>query len=124
MIYKDLDVFKRSFELAVQIHSLSLALPAEYKFELADQIRRASRSIPSNIAEGFARKKSKQDTINHLKDSLGSTDEMGFNIEFMWKVKLLSDERYKFFSEQYVVVGKELTNLIKSLTKSTRFPSN
>ena len=124
MTYKDLDVFKRSFELAIKIHKISLTLPKEYKLELADQIRRASRSIPSNIAEGFARKKSKKDTINYLKDSLGSTDEIAFNLEFMWKVELLSDEQYRSLSEQYVIIGKELTNLIKSLSKSTRFTSN
>ncbi len=124
MTYKDLDVFKRSSELAIQVHNLSLQLSVEYKFDLADQIRRASRSIPSNIAEGFGRRKSKSDTINHLKDSLGSNDEMMFNIEFMWTVKLIPAGRYKFFSEQYEIVGKELTNLIKSLTKSTRFTRN
>jgi len=124
MIYKDLDVFKRSFELAIKVHKISLSLPKEYKLELADQIRRASRSIPSNIAEGFARKKSKKDTINHLKDSLGSADEIAFNLEFMRKVELLSDEQYKFLSEQYAIVGKELTNLTKSIEKSTRFTSN
>jgi four helix bundle protein len=124
MTYKDLDVFKRSYELAIKVHELSLGLPKEYKFELADQIRRVSRSIPSNIAEGFARKKSKEDTINQLKDALGSCDEISFNIEFMMKVKLIPVERYKFFSEQYVIVGKELTNLIKSLSKSTRFTRN
>jgi len=124
MIYKDLDVFKISYELATAIHRISIALPKEYKYDLADQIRRASRSIPSNIAEGFGRKKSKEDTINHLKDSLGSTDEMAFNVEFMYKVELISKEQYKFLSEQYVIVGKELTNLIKSISKSTRFLRN
>jgi four helix bundle protein len=124
MIYKDLDVFKRSSDLAIKIHKISLSLPREFRYDLADQIRRASRSIPSNIAEGFARKKSKEDTVNHLKDSLGSTDEVAFNLEFMNNVQLIAPEQFKFLSEQYAIVGKQLTNLIKSISHSTRFPRN
>ena len=90
--YKDLDVYKRSYELSLEIHKLSLKLPREYKFELANQIRRASRSIPSNIVEGFGRNKSKKDIINYLKDSLGSNDEMLLDIKFMsWRKRLLKN---------------------------------
>ena len=91
--YKDLDVYKRSYKLAVEIHKFSLRLPREYKFELADQIRRASRSISSNIAEGIGRNKSKKDIINLLRDALGSNDEMLFNLEFMKDVDLLKKEK-------------------------------
>ena len=52
MSYRDLEVYQRSFRLALEIHKFSLTLSKELQFDLADQIRRASRSIPSNIAEG------------------------------------------------------------------------
>ena len=113
--YKELDVYKRSYTLAVRIHRLSLKLPREYKFELADQIRRASRSIPSNIAEGFGRGKSKKDTISHLRDSLGSNDEMPFNIEFMKDVNLIANETFHELFDEYTITGKQLTGLIRSL---------
>src|SRR3989344_9457403 len=113
--YKDLDVYKRSYNLAVKIHKLAAQLPREYKFDLADQMRRASRSIPSNIAEGFGRRKSKKDTINHLKDSLGSNDEMIFNMEFMKDTDILKLENVKQYLEEYTIVGKQLFRLIESL---------
>ena len=49
---------------------------------------------------------------------------MSFNIEFMEKVKLISAEEYRILSEQYVIVGKELTNLIKSIAKTKKFTRN
>ncbi|MDE2019078.1 MAG: four helix bundle protein [Patescibacteria group bacterium] len=58
MTYRDLDVYQRSYRLAVRIHNISLGLPREYRFDIADQIRRSPRSIPLNIAEGFGRCKS------------------------------------------------------------------
>lgn len=117
MIYQDLDVFKRSYGLAIRVHVISLKLPVEYKFELADQIRRASRSIPSNIAEGFGRAKSKRDTVNFLRDALGSNNEMLFNLKFMKDVELLSTSAFRELSIEYVIVGKELFNLIKKLNR-------
>jgi len=115
MTYRDLDVFQRSYKLAVKIHKFSLGLVKERQFDIADQIRRASRSIPSNIAEGFGRSKSKPDTINQLRTALGSNDEMLFNLEFMKDVDLLQIRDFQEFSDEYTIVGKELFGLIKKL---------
>ena len=112
--YKDLDVYKRAYKLAIEIHKFSLRLPREYKFELADQIRRASRSIPSNIAEGISRNKSKKDIVNLLRDAFGSNNEMLFNLEFMKDTDLLKKEKFDYFFDEYTICGKQLFNLIKS----------
>jgi len=74
MTYKDLDVYKRSYKLALRIYNFSFKLPKELQYDLGDQIRRASRSIPSNIAEGYSRNKSVKDKINFLNDALGSNE--------------------------------------------------
>ncbi len=115
MTYKDLDVYKRSFKLALEIHHFSLTLPKLLQFDLADQIRRASRSIPSNIAEGYARNKSNKDKINFLNDSLGSNDEMLFNLEFLYAAQLLDEKKFIKWVEEYTICGKQLHQLIKSL---------
>ena len=119
MTYRDLDVYKRSYKLAVRVHLISLQLPKEYRFDLADQIRRASRSIPSNIAEGYGRCKSKRDTVSQLRTALGSNDEILFNLEFMKDVNLISRDDFQELTDEYVIVGKELFRLIKSLTRLT-----
>lgn len=113
--YKDLDVYKKSYLLAIKMHDIASRLPHEYRFDLADQIRRASRSIPSNIAEGFTRSKSNKDTINFLKDSLGSNNEILFNIEFMRDVKMIDETLSRYLFDEYTVVGKQLFRLIESI---------
>ena len=113
--YKDLDVYKRAYDLAIKIHRLSSKFPKELQYDLGDQIRRASRSIPSNIAEGFGRNKSAKDKINFLNNSLGSNDEVIFNLEFIKDIDLITQEVYKSLFEEYTICGKQLFNLIKSI---------
>lgn len=78
--YKELDVYKRSFNAAVAIYKLSLGLPDYLQYDVVDDLRRAARSIPSNIAEGYGRNKSSADICNFLRTALGSNDEVLRNI--------------------------------------------
>ena len=117
MSYRDLEVYKRSFRLALEIHRFSLSLPKVLQFDLADQIRRASRSIPSNIAEGYSRNKSVKDKINFLNDSLGSNDEILFNLDFMYGVDLINEKQYLNWKDEFTICGKQLYQLIKSLNQ-------
>ena len=115
MTYKDLDVYKRSYDLALKIYRFSLKLPKELQYDLADQIRRASRSIPSNIAEGYSRNKSTKDKVNFLNDALGSNEEILFNLEFMKDTNLISGKYFQEFYQEYTICGKQLYKLINSL---------
>lgn len=119
MIYKELDVYKRAYKLALEIHKFSFTLPKELQFDLADQIRRASRSIPSNIAEGFSKQSSKKELISFLKISLGSNDEVLFNLDFLKDSQLISAEKYMYFFNEYTICGKQLNRLISSLSLGT-----
>ena len=56
--FEDLEVYQRSYQLALELHKLSLQFPKIEQYALADQIRRASKSVCANIAEGFARQRS------------------------------------------------------------------
>lgn len=115
-IYKDLDVYQRSFRCAISIYQMNSEFPKYLQYDITDDIRRAARSIPSNIAEGYGRNKSNKDIINFLKTTLGSCDEVLFNLEFIYKLNLIKEEKYKKAEEQYKIIGSELYNLIKSLT--------
>ena len=81
-------------------------------------MRRASRSIPSNIAEGYGRAKSHLDVRNFLKTSLGSNDEMLFNLEFCKDARLFTPGAVEKLIAEYEICGKQLTNLIKSIPTS------
>lgn len=115
--YKDLEVYKKSYRLALEIYKLSLTLPKELQYDIADDIRRASRSIPSNIAEGYSRKKSAKDISSYLKISLGSSNEVLFNLEFIKDLGLSSPTDYDYLTEEFIICSKQLNRLIASLTK-------
>jgi len=107
---------KARYKLALEIHQFSLKLPKALQYDLADQIRRASRSIPSNIAEGYSRNKSFKDKINFLNSAIGFNEEILFNLEFTRDANLISHKDFQEFYKEYVICGKQLTQLIKSLT--------
>lgn len=64
--YENLDVYNRSLDLVVEVHKLLNNFPSYEQYELCSQMRRASRSIPSNIAEGYGKKRSKKDFLSYL----------------------------------------------------------
>jgi len=101
----------------VAIYKFSLTLPKYLQYDIGDDIRRSARSVPSNIAEGFARNKSDRDKINFLKTSLGSNDEVLFNLEFILMLDLIEKDRYEKAKAEYKIIGSELVSLIKTLNK-------
>ena len=118
MKHEDLDVYKRTYKLALEIHEVSFTLATHLQRDLGDQMRRASRSIPSNIAEGCGRAKSGKDTINFLRTALGSNDEMIFNLKFCRDVNLIDVERVNKFLAAYEITGKQLNKLIQSISSN------
>ncbi len=77
MSFEDMDVFRRAYRVSLEIHRTSLAFPAVEQRALADQIRRAAKSICANLAEGYGRQKgSKPEFIRFIRMAIGSSDEM------------------------------------------------
>ena len=75
--FEDLEVFRRAYRLSLEVHRASLEFPRIEQFALADQVRRASKSICANVAEGFGRQQqSKPEFRRFLMMALGSADEM------------------------------------------------
>ena len=74
---EDLEVFRRAYRLSLEVHRMSLELPRIEQFVLADQVRRASKSICANLAEGFGRQRlSRPEFGRFLMMAIGSADEM------------------------------------------------
>ena len=74
---EDLDVFQRAYRLSLEVHKASLDFPRIEQWALADQVRRASKSICANLAEGFGRQQhSKPEFRRFLIMAIGSADEM------------------------------------------------
>ena len=114
--YRDLDIYKKAHKLAVEIHEMSLKLPKFELYEEGSQIRRSSKSIKSNIVEGFGRRRYKQEFIKFLTYSLASCDEIRDHLDNLYETKSLRDkERYDYFCEEYDHLGKMMSNFIKSV---------
>src|SRR6516225_11772659 len=75
--FEDLDVFRRAYRASLEVHRASLEFPRIEQWALADQIRRASKSICANLAEGFGRQQqSRPEFRRFLVMAIGSADEM------------------------------------------------
>jgi four helix bundle protein len=69
--FKDLIVCQKAYRLAMEIFKISMDFPKEEKYSLTDQIRRSSRSVTSNLAEAWAKKRYPKSFVSKLTDSLG-----------------------------------------------------
>ena len=75
--FEDLEVFRRAYRLSLEVHRASLEFPRIEQFALADQIRRASKSICANVAEGFGKQRqSRTEFHRFVVMAIGSADEM------------------------------------------------
>ena len=112
MSYKDLGVYQKSYQLALEIHKESLKFPSIEQFEMASQLRRSSKSIPANIAEGMGKGMSSKDIQRFLRISLGSTDETKTWLMFSKDLGYIDELSCKGYITRYEEVGKMLWGLI------------
>lgn len=111
--YEDLEVYRRAFALQKPIHDLVRRFPDYEKYDLASQMRRASKSVASNIVEGYARQRSARELCSFLAISVGSANEMEGHLKTAHVLEYLDDSELKTFSGEYQIVGKQLTRLIQ-----------
>lgn len=88
--YQDLDVWKKSMDVAQEIYGASRVFPAEEKFGLTSQLRRAAVSVPSNIAEGHSRKHTGE-FKQFLYIAIGSVSEL--------ETQLILSERFGYIDK-------------------------
>jgi len=112
--YKDLKVWQRSYNLCLDIYKITKGFPQEEKYGLISQIRRASVSVPSNIAEGYGRKTT-PDYIRSLYIAYGSTCELETQILLGGDLDYIKVEQAKKLQNDIGEVERMLKALIKSL---------
>ena len=112
--HKDLDVWRKSVELVVEIYRVTEAFPKKEIYGITNQIRRASVSIPSNIAEGAGRK-GNVEFSRFLYFSLGSLSEVETQLIISKKLKYLQKNDFDILNKELTEIRKMLLGLIKSL---------
>jgi four helix bundle protein len=114
--HKKLDAWKLSMDLVIDVYKTTNKFPTEERYGLSDQIRRATVSIPSNIAEGAARQ-TKKEFANYLHMAQGSLSELDTQMELAKRLGYLDEETFVFIDERMDRIDKMITGLIRHLSK-------
>ena len=114
--YRDLRVWQVGMDLVEQIYRATQGFPSHEIYGLTSQIRRASVSIPSNIAEGHAREHT-QEYLHHLSMAQASLAELETQIEIAKRLKYISDTQANPLFEQTKLLGRQLYSLRNALLK-------
>ncbi len=108
--YKELKVWQKAVDLAVEIYKITEKLPRIEKFGLVSQMNRAAVSIPSNIAEGAGRNSTK-DFNNFLSIALGSSFELDTQVIIAYQLEYISEQNFENIDNEL----KHLQNMISKL---------
>ena len=111
--FRDLEVYQRSYKLALEIHKVSEGWPHEGRHGIVDQLRGAAWSVPANIAEGYGRKTFEKDFRRILVTALGSVSEASVFIDAAHDLGWLDIVQHQEWQEGYTILGKQLNVLIK-----------
>ena len=113
--FEDLEVFQRAYRVSLEVHKASLGFPAMEQYALGDQLRRASKSICANIAEGFGKQqRSKAEFRRYLLMALGSADEMRVWIRYCLDLGYIEEAAWAQWRDEYLEIAKMLQGLLKS----------
>jgi four helix bundle protein len=112
--YRDLDIYTESKRLAIEVHKMSLSLPKLELYEEGSQVRRSSKSITSNIVEGYGRRRWKADYIKHLTYAQSECDETIQHLDFLFETGSWKDElSYLKLKTQYDTLSKRINKFIQ-----------
>jgi len=109
--HKELEVYQLAFEAAMKIYELTKNFPKEEKYSLTDQIRRSSRSVCSNLAEGFRKRKYPKFFVAKLSDSEGEAAETQTWLDFSLRCEYIKEEDYTKLYETYDHIIGKLVNM-------------
>ena len=99
--HRDLEVYKLAFECAMEIFQISKRFPAEEIYSLTDQIRRASRSVCSNLPEAWRKRIYKAVFVNKISDSMQEASETQTWLDFCIACKYIDRQTFERLDQRY-----------------------
>ena len=111
---KDLDVYKKAYELAMRIFWLSKTFPDEERFALTGQIRRSSRSVCLNLREAWAKRRYEAHFVSKLTDCDGENSETDSSLDFARDCKYITAELHQELADVCHQIGKMLGSMINN----------
>ena len=116
--FEDLEVFQRAYRISLEVHRKSLEFPAIEQRALGDQVRRASKSICANIAEGFAKQgSSAAEFKRYLLMATGSSDEMRVWARYCRDLGYIDEPTWQRWRDEYHEIAKMLQGLSRNWLK-------
>lgn len=115
--HKELEVYKLAYRLAMDIFKLSINFPKEERYSLTDQIRRSSRSVTTNIAEAFRKRRYEKAFVAKLSDSEGEAAETQTWLDYSRDCGYLNSDICEKYNKDYEHVIGMLVNMINSPEK-------
>ncbi len=116
--YRDLKVYQLAYELALEIQNFTKTFPKEEKYSLVDQIRRSSRSVPTNLAEAWKKRRYEKAFISKLIDCAGEAGETEVWLDFSKDFGYLEEKNYQELLSKYDEVNRMLYGM---MDKSDKF---
>jgi four helix bundle protein len=118
--YKKLDIWERARKISIAIHKMTLIELDKFEmYEEGSQIRRSSKSVRSNIVEGYGRRRYVNEYIRFLTFSIASNDETIDHLETLFETGSLKNKiLYDDLHEQIEILGKKLNLFIQSIERS------
>jgi four helix bundle protein len=111
--YRDLEIYKESRRLALEVHKITLTLPKFEMYEEGSQARRCSKSVTSMIVEGYGRRRYKNDYIKYLIYAHSECDETGVHLDFLYHSNSWKDEvAFKVMVSDYTSLSRKINNFI------------
>ena len=115
--FNDLIVYKKAYALAMDIFEISKKFPPEEKYSLTDQIRRSSRAVCSNFAEGYRKRRYKAHFILKLSDCEAENTETEVWLRFAFDCQYISSQVYNDLLNRNAEVRKMLYYMINNTEK-------
>ncbi len=112
---RELEVYKKAFETAMEIYHISKVFPQEEKYSLTDQIRRSSRSICANLAEGWRKRRYKAVFVNKLSDAAQEAAETQTWLEFALRCSYLDESLFRRLDDNLEHIFAMLSTMEKKV---------
>lgn len=121
---RDLEIYQLSFQLATELHELSIKFPKFELFEEGSQLRKSSKSIPATIAEGWGRRYYKNELIRFLIYALASCDETVVHLDFIYSSQYINKDLHKNYIEKYDILGKKINRFLQKVMQEHLKPQD
>ncbi len=114
--FRDLEVYRRAFDAAMEIFQMTKEFPSEEKFSLVDQIRRSSRSVCANLAEGWRKRKYVAVFKNKVTDSMQEASETQCWLEFYIACHYIKQDEFNSLDDEY----EQLIAMLNSMERNAK----